>query len=413
MENNPFRKWTIWLLAALFYFYEYLLNVSPGAMVPELVAAFGVNASSLGVLSSFYFYAYAPMQLPVGFLVDKFGARKLLAFASLACAGGTFLFSVSKNILPAYLGRLSTGVGSSFAFVAMVYICTRWFKKSRRALLVGLANSVGMLGAACGGGPLTLFIQATGWRSALAILGFAGLFFSLTFFLLYFLYPSKEGSPNLPSSSSFLKNISLFYKNPQSRWNALAALCYYMTTTALGGLWGIPFIQQAYGVSKEVAGFAMSMIFIGWLVGGPIVGAVSDYKDKRKKILIINIFMTLLFLLPVLYCTFLPIYVVYICVFFIGFFSSGELLSFTFAAEINPSHIKGVSIACTNFSVALGGVFIQPLIGFFLDFFRSVSLHETGYTTLDYQLALSLLPFFLLVAGVLASFLKEQKRGAH
>jgi fucose permease len=74
-------KWFIWLLAAGFYFYEFVLRVSPSVMVDELMTSFGITASAVGVLSAFYLYAYAPMQLPVGLLMDRYGIKKILSLA--------------------------------------------------------------------------------------------------------------------------------------------------------------------------------------------------------------------------------------------------------------------------------------------------------------------------------------------
>jgi sugar phosphate permease len=68
-------KWVLWGLAAFFYFFEYFLRVAPSVMVPQLMETFSVDATAIGTLSAFYFYIYAPMQIPVGVLTDRYGAR--------------------------------------------------------------------------------------------------------------------------------------------------------------------------------------------------------------------------------------------------------------------------------------------------------------------------------------------------
>ena len=111
-------KWSIWTLAAVFYFYEFVLRVSPSVMVPELMTSFGITASAVGVLSAFYLYSYAPMQLPVGVLMDRYGVKKVLSIASIICGLGALLFSAAGDLSVASLGRLLIGAGSSFAFIA-------------------------------------------------------------------------------------------------------------------------------------------------------------------------------------------------------------------------------------------------------------------------------------------------------
>ncbi len=179
-------RWVIWAFASCFYFYEYLLRVSPSTMVPELMAAFSLNAAEIGVLGGAFFFTYAPMQLPVGILMDRFGARKLLTYASIGCGVGSFIFGVSKGLSLLYVGRLLIGAGSSFAFVAMVFVCSHLFEKSKRALLVGLANSIAMLGGLFGEGPLSSIVHNIGWRWTMIILGFIGVALGFLIFLTLF-----------------------------------------------------------------------------------------------------------------------------------------------------------------------------------------------------------------------------------
>ena len=79
-------------LAALFYCYEYLLRVAPSVMNAELMQHYQINDFQLGSLTAYYYYIYAPMQLPVGLLVDRYGPKRLMIFACLSCAVTTYLF---------------------------------------------------------------------------------------------------------------------------------------------------------------------------------------------------------------------------------------------------------------------------------------------------------------------------------
>ena len=412
MKKNPGAlRWFIWSLASFFYFYEYLLRVSTSVMVPELMHAFKVDAAALGLMSAFYFYAYAPMQIPVGILIDRFGAKKLLSLASLVCGAGIIVFGISYAVWEACAGRFLMGLGSSIAFVAMVFVCTHWFEKSKRALLVGLANSIGMLGAICGQGPLSLSIKALGWRVTSLALGVIGFLLAI---IIYLIIGRRKPTPvaleKRESQESLGSALKQLCKSGHSWLNAVIALFFYMTTTAVGGLWGVPFIQKTYHVSKHTAGFATSMLFFGWLIGGPIMGFLSDKIKNRKHIILITIFLTLASLLCVVYLTKMPIFLVYVFMFLVGFFSSGQLLNFTLAAEINSPNIKGTSIAFTNFVVAVGSSIVQPIIGVFLDsgWDGKITNGINVYSIKDFQNAFLILPIMLAVAGLLTFFLKEQ-----
>lgn len=414
MKNTKALKWIIWSLAAFFYFYEYLLRVSPSVMVPELMQAFKADAAKMGVLSAAYFYAYAPMQLPVGMLMDRYGARKLLTVASVICGIGSIFFGVAHTIAIAKIGRLLIGVGSSFAFVAMVFVCSHWFKPEKRAFLVGLANSIGMLGAVFGQGPLSFMVKYLNWRQTMNILGVLGLGLAICIFLLIRRDQSaiQKFQETKETPNKLLEGFKAITKSGYCWLNAFVALLFYATTTAIGGLWGVPFLQSAYGVNKHVASFAISMLFIGWLIGGPVVGSLSDRKGKRKPFLGVSIILALLSLIPVIYLTDMPIFLIYILLFFVGFFSSAELLNFTFSTELVDVKYKGSAIAFTNFIVAIGSSFIQPIIGYFLDLSvkSRQALTTFNYSGYDYKLALSILPVMLILALILTFFLKENRQ---
>jgi sugar phosphate permease len=213
------------------------------------------------------------------------------------------------------------------------------------------------------------------------------------------------------ADSHILENLKSVAKHKGTWINGIAALLFYMTTTAFAGLWGLTFVQTAYGVSKEVAGYAMSMVFAGWLVGGPLTGLLSDIMGKRITTIRIGVICTLFSLIPVIYFPSIPIFAVYILLFLVGFFSSAELLNFSLAVEINSMKAKATAAAFTNFLISCGDACIQPLVGFLLDvnwsgeFANGIRI----YATKDYQVALSCLPIALALSFFLLFFLKKEK----
>jgi MFS family permease len=155
-----------WATGAMFFFYAWVLRVAPSVMVGELMRDFAVGAAVLGHLSAAYFYAYAGMQIPVGLLLDRFGPRRLMTVAALACAGGCMLFAVGQSLAMVTAGRLLIGASAAFSLVGAMAIAGQWFPANRFALLSGLAMAMGMAGGAFGQAPLRLAIEATDWRTA-------------------------------------------------------------------------------------------------------------------------------------------------------------------------------------------------------------------------------------------------------
>ncbi|MDP5012294.1 MAG: MFS transporter, partial [Alphaproteobacteria bacterium] len=144
-------------------------------MTHDLMRDFEVNSASLGVLSSFYYYAYVILQVPCGMIVDKIGIRRIVTFSTLLCVAGTLLFAGSENLSLAKLGRFMVGAGSACAFISCLKVTVEWFSPMRFALVAGLSNMMGTFGGICAGRPLALFVNQLGWREASFWLGIIGL----------------------------------------------------------------------------------------------------------------------------------------------------------------------------------------------------------------------------------------------
>ncbi len=397
-----FMKWLVWILAVLFLFYEFFLRVYPSIMTRELMKTFQVDALVLGTLSAFYFYSYAPMQLPVGMLMDRYGARKLLTFAALVCGIGCFLFAGANTLFTAEAGRFLMGIGSAFAFVGMVFVSSHWFSGTRLALLVGIGNSIGLLGAAFGEGPLSIVVDTIGWRETVYILATFGIALGVVIFM-FIRTEQADVSNKVQHTHSLADAFSSFQSvcmNYNTWFNAIGALLFFLTTNALAGLWAVPFLQAVHGLSNEVAAFAVTMLFIGEIVGGPLVGIISDRMKRRKPLLYISCIGAFVCIMPLIYISPLSPTPIFILFFLIGLFSAAELLNFPLAVELNNEEAKGSSIAITNFVIAIGGSIMQPVVGYLLDLSAgTISLgHSTLYTAANYKYALIVFPVSLLLA---------------
>lgn len=401
---SPMR-WVIWTLAVLFFFYEYFLRVYPSVMVDDLLQAFSINAGALGALSAFYFYAYAPMQIPVGMLMDRYGARRLLSFAGVVCGLGSLLFGLTSSYEIAASGRFLMGIGSSFAFVGIVFVCSHWFEHKWLALLVGIANSVGMLGAIVGEGPLSILVDHIGWHATMYVLAIVGAAIGVLIYLVVRNEPAAQTAKGEMKIGfrQVHRNLMEIIKGKYTWVNAIGSLFFFLTTVAFAGLWADPFLQTVHLVSREEAAFISSMIFVGWIIGGPVMGLISDRIQNRRLVLRSCTFLALLALLPVIYMTPLDSGTLFILFFFIGLFSGSQLLTFSLAIEYNSPESKGTAAAFTNFIIALGGAILQPGVGVLMDYFRGTA---KLYSAHDYQMALTLFPISLALAFILFLFLK-------
>ena len=198
--------WFVCFLAAMFYCYEFLLRVSPSVMSSQLMHAYHLNARGFGNLSAYYYYIYAPMQLLVGLLMDRYGPRRLLTMAIACCFLGSFLFANGHYLGLAELGRFFIGFGSAFAFVGVLKLATIWLPNNWFAMVSGLAVSLGMLGGLLGDVLLTKIVVSDGWQNTSFLAG--GFGFILMIVVCIFVRDSNGSSSvrvikKIPSFSLF------------------------------------------------------------------------------------------------------------------------------------------------------------------------------------------------------------------
>ena len=355
--------WIVWFLGACFFFYKYLVQVSPSVMTSDLMHAFNINAAGLGNLSACYFYAYLMMQIPVGILLDKFSPRYLTAFAILVCGLSTFVFSETDSLMLACLSRAFIGFGAAFAAVSCFKIAALWFPPKRFALISGLCMTAAMLGAVGGQAPLSLLVQNYGWRMALQIIAGLGVLLSLIY-VLTIRDKTKKTVVTQPKRETHSFHI---LKSKQAWLLSLYSGLAFAPVSVFGGLWGVPFLQQVYHLSASKAALAVSWIFIGFAAGAPLLGWLSDVLRKRKPLMILGTGLATFSLMTVIYGSNLNLGIISLCLFLFGLGASGFFISFSMIKEIFPLLLTATVLGFMNTFDSICEALTEPLIGKLLD----------------------------------------------
>lgn len=410
------RKDILWgslicAIGACFYCYEFVLRIIPGALQSELSAAFGhISASSFGEISAFYYFAYSPMQMPVGMLMDRFGPRRLLSVACLCCTIGSLLFSYNASLWLAASGRFLMGFGSSFAFVGVLSLALHWLPRRFFSLVAGLVTTLGMLGLVYGEVKITQVAATMGLSYVLSMMVVIGLILTLVIFLIVRDGPGGASTKSQPMQE-FFGNVVKVLISPEVWLIGFVGACLYTSLSVFGELWGKSYLEQAHHLNKVDAAKAISCLFLGWAVGAPLAGYLSDLTARRVLPLVIGAIGSLFCVGLILYCPGLSFTMLSTLLFVYGVFSGTELIVFIMAKENSGAKLSGTVFAATNMIITLGGVIFQPLVGKLLDTFgdSAVINGETIYTVADYQVALSILPISLLLVILAAFFLKDHK----
>lgn len=409
--------WIICGLGALYYCYEYLLRISPSVMTQELMRMYHLTATEVGLFSAYYYHAYVPLQIIVGLLMDRYGPRRLLTLACMLCAFGTYLFASGYSLHMAEAGRFLVGFGSAFAFVGALKLATIWLPPHRFALISGIITCLGMVGAMIGDIILRSFVDRVGWQ--VTIYASAAIGVILTAVIWSIVRDAKSQQTQFHTQSLDFRGLLLgllgALKNPQIWLNGLIGLLLYLSLSAFAELWGIQYLEQSHGFSKVAAANANSLIFLGWAVGGPLWGWLSDsIRLRRLPILMASIF-ALIIVVVILYVPGLSAMQLYLLLFAFGIASSAQILVFAIAREATSMRITGTAIALTNFFVMVGGNVFQPVVGKLLDMRWAGTMTEGVriYSPEAYQFALSIMPIGIALAILIAFFIRETHAQIH
>jgi MFS family permease len=400
--------WIIWTIAASFFFYKYLIQVSPSVMTDDLMKAFQVHGAGLGNLSAFYFYAYLIMQIPVGIMLDRFSPRLLTTSAIFLCSISTFIFSQTDTFWIACLSRALMGAGAAFAAVSCFKLAAVWFSPKRFALVSGMFMTAAMLGAVGGQMPLSLLVQNVGWRFALEIVSMMGIVLGIIYYLVLRDKATKplQSRQDKEKISHLLKYI---VTNKQAWALSLYSGLAFAPVSVFGGLWGVPFLETTYHLTRTDAALAVSCIFIGFAAGAPFWGWFSDYIQRRKPVLFIGTFSALLCLLIVLYSPNQLLPCLMILLFIFGFGASGFFTSFAMIRELFPIVLVATVLGIMNTFNSVFEALFEPLVGAILDWtWDGTLVHGTHQFSIDsYRLSLLILPLSLILALLTLVMVKE------
>jgi len=405
---RPLYPWLIITLCALFTLYKYVLQVSPSVMTHDLMNQFHVNGAGLGNLAATYFYAYLVAQLFAGPLLDRYSPRYLMTLAIGICGIAAILFANTQLLATAALARGLMGVGTAFAVVGYMKMSALWFRPNQVAFVDGFVGTAAMLGAMCGQIPLAMLVSHTNWRTSLIYCGVVGLVLAIIFLLLV---KDKKVDLSRQHTQIQLSDITAVLKDKKNWLLTLFSGFAFTPIAVLGGLWGNPFFEVAHHLTPTEAASLTSCIFLGFAVGGPVFGYFAGSTQQRITATLMGTSLALLTLLLIIYIPSLPVWFCSILLLLFGLGLGSYMSCFALAKELNLIGLAGTIVALINTGDALLGSFTEPMIGKILDVVQKGKIiNDVHYfSTQDFQLALSLLPIYLLLALGCLIILKRMK----
>jgi MFS family permease len=395
-----------WAVAALYYFVQYVMRSAPAVMMPQLEAALGLSAAGLTSLLGLFYFGYAPFSLVAGVAMDQLGPRLAIPFGAATMAVGALMFATGDPTMAA-VGRFVQGAGGVFALIGAAYLATTYFPASRAATLVGATQMAGMAGGSAGQflvGPA--IAHGLAWTQFWLIGGLVALVVAA---LLWFSTPA--GGPGAARQERWWAKAASatasVFANPQSILCGLVSGLLFLPTSIFDMVWGVRFLQEAHDMPYGLAVMRSASVPFGWIIGCPLLGALSDRIGRRKPFIIGGAALLLACMALILFGRPgpLPPYTLGLLA---GIGSGAAMLPYIVIKEANRLEHAGTATGVINFINFSMTALLGPVFGGLLMQASGGGERELPH----YQQAFAPLLWGVGLAIVLALFLRETGRAA-
>jgi MFS family permease len=334
-----------WIFGLIFYFLEYVIRSSPAVMINQLSSAFHVSTLGVGSILGTYYYTYSVTSLIAGASLDRAGAKYPIAFGTGILGLGCILFAIPSATM-GDIGRLLQGAGSAFAFTGCVYLASHGFAARYIATAIGVTQCLGMLGGSVGQFAMGPLING-GLPVSIFWIGI-GVICGMICLLLFFSTPAEDKTAeHRIAILSVLIPFKTVFTNLQSYLSGLISGLLFAPTTIFAMTWGVAFFQHDRDFSYNSAVIACSMVPLGWVIGAPLLGWISDLIGRRKPVLTSGIIIMIISFAQLAYFPGLCPAIVTMLIF--GVASGAAMIPYSIIKEANPDRVKGSATGGINF----------------------------------------------------------------
>jgi MFS family permease len=371
------------------YLLSYVYRTVNAVISPDLTAGLGISASSLGLLTSAYFLAFAAMQLPAGMLLDRYGPRRVEPVLLTVAGCGALAFAASDHLTGLAVARALIGAGVAVCLMAPLKAIAMWYSAERQASLSGWMMVAGGLGALLATAPLAAALAVLSWRAIFVVLAVATFAAAV---LLFLTVPDIPRQASTPGFGAQWRGVRSVFHSARFWWLCPLAATGMGSFMAIQGLWSVPWLIEIDGYTRDVAAQHLLVMGIAILVGYVGLGLFAT-RLARRGIAARHLFATgfglsilalALIVSRALSFTYLP-WALY------GFGSAVNVLGFTVLSEGFPRELTARANTALNLLMFGGSFSAQWGIGLLVDAARiALGADTAGGLRLAFALVLAL-----------------------
>jgi MFS family permease len=427
LEAPGWRTWTVWTVGVVAYVVSIINRTSLSSVGVDAAVRFDADASALSMFAVIQLAVYGALQVPVGLVLDRVGARPVIATGMVLMAVGQLVMAFADAVGIGILARVLIGAGDAAVFPSVLRVIATWFPAQRSPVLVQLTGIIGQLGQIVAVAPLAALLHATSWSVAFGSLaGLAVLFAVLTFAIIRNRPPERRADPVdttvdtdtgairvVRSSADLREGFRESWAHPATRLGFWSHFTTPFAGTAFVLLWGFPFLTAGQGLSPAAASLVMSSLVLFSIVAGPIIGALSSrHPTRRSRWLVLPTvaLQAVVWLVVIAWPGPAPVWLLIVLMVALATGGSASMIAFDHARTFNPSHRLSTATGIVN-----GGGFLAALIAIL---FIGIAMDVQGAGTPDtysldaFRIAfLTQLPLWLL--GSIAIVIERRRTIRH
>jgi len=347
-------------------------RASLSVIAPDLMADVGLTPEGYGFVASGIFLGVLVGQIPVGVLLDRYGARKTTSAMLLLAVVSTLVFAAADNTGLMFMARLATGLGFSASLMGTMVVAARWFPADRFALITALILAgAGGLGSLLAATPMALLSDWLGWRGTFYLLAWITLLSSLAVYV--FVVDAPAGHPyhqrRIEGLREGLAGLVQVIRLPQMPYVLMLSTIGFATLMTILGVWGGPYLHDIHGLNAIDRGNVLALLAIGNIIGFLVFGPLDRIFDTRKYVILVGGVANIALLATLALAPALSYRQVAGLFFVLGFVGSYHVANLALGRALFPDALVGRGMTLINLFTFLGLASMQIIAGLIVGHF--------------------------------------------
>ena len=383
------RAWSVFAAGVAIYVLAVFHRSSLG--VAGLLAAdrFEIAATQLSVFTMVQLFVYAAMQIPVGALLDRFGAKRLLIAGVTTMTLAQFAFAFAESFQMGILARVAVGVGDAMVFIPLLRLVALWFPPVRIPMVTQLTGLLGQMGALVAASPLVAALHHWGWTPSFATAAGVGVLLGVVLVLVVRDSPYPDHELDRVKIRALARTVRSAWDTPGTRLGLWSHFTVQFGATVFALLWGYPFLVAGQGLAPETAGLLLVLMTLTAVVCGPLVGTFVSRFPFSRSTLILGIVGAIagVWAVVLLWPGRSPLWLLVVLVVVTAVGGPGSMVGFDLARTFNPPTRIGSATGIVNVGGFFASLSTVTLIGIILDIVAPGG--PSTYTVDSFRIAMS------------------------